>query len=94
MKNVSSILEDNAGGFSSTRLAFLLWVVGALAVWMHASWKTAEIAALPESIVTILGVLMTGKAVQRFGEKPDTAASTTPTVIPPALPAAVPPNVT
>jgi hypothetical protein len=54
---------------SATRLAFLLWAIGVLIVWACVSLATKSLLALPESVVTILGILMGGKAVQRFGEK-------------------------
>jgi hypothetical protein len=69
----SSFLEDNSGGFSATRLAFLLWTVGVLAVWIYTSIANKSLADINSSVVTIIGILMTGKTVQRFGEKPDSA---------------------
>jgi hypothetical protein len=74
MKNLSSFFEDNNGGLSATRLAFLLWAVGVLAVWIYSSIKNATLQPVDNSITTILGILMTGKVVQRFGEKPDSAS--------------------
>lgn len=66
-----SFLEDNSGGFSATRLAFLLWAIGVLAVWIWCSFKNCELQPIDESVRWILGILMTGKVVQRFGEKGD-----------------------
>jgi len=68
---LSSFLEDNSGGFSATRLAFLLWVVGVLAVWICSSIENNNLAKIDNSVVTVIGILMTGKMVQRFGEKPE-----------------------
>jgi hypothetical protein len=68
---MKSFLEDNSGGYSATRLAFLLWAVGVLAVWVYTSIKNGSIQPLDGSVTTILGILMTGKVVQRFGEKPE-----------------------
>ncbi len=67
MNKLGTFLEDNAGGFSSTRLAFLLWTIGVLVVWISSSWG-GELAKIDSSITTILGILMSGKVVQRFGE--------------------------
>ena len=55
--------------FSATRLAFLLWVIGVLAVWVYASIHAMQLQAVPESVVTILGLLATGKVVQRYAEQ-------------------------
>ena len=64
------LLEEDNGNFSSTRLAFLLWVIGALLVWIITSLKTGTIQSIPESVAAIVGILMTGKVTQKFGEKP------------------------
>jgi len=69
----SSFLEDNSGGFSATRLAFLLWAMGVLAIWIYTSIANKCLADINSSVVTVIGILMTGKTVQRFGEKPDSA---------------------
>lgn len=68
MENISTFLEDNNGGFSATRLAFLLWVVGLLVIWLLAFFKTGAMPEIPTSVLTLLGILMGGKVVQRFGE--------------------------
>ncbi len=66
---LQQFVEDKKNNnLSATRLAFLLWVIGTLIVWAVVSWRTNQLHALPESVVVIIGVLMTGKAVQRFGE--------------------------
>ncbi len=63
-------LEDKkTGTFSATRLALLLWVVGVFVVWAYASISTMELQAVPDSVVTILGLLVGGKVVQRYGER-------------------------
>jgi hypothetical protein len=62
-------MDKGADEFSAIRLALLLWVVGVLMVWIYASWKAGTLQAIPESVITILGLLAGGKAVQRFGEK-------------------------
>jgi hypothetical protein len=69
MTKISSFLKDNSGGFSSTRLAFLLWAVGTLGMWLYICLTNGELAAIDNSIIAVLAVLMGGKTVQRFGEK-------------------------
>lgn len=61
-------LQDGDGNLSSTRLAFLLWAVGVLAVWMIVSVKSGALATVPQEVIAVLGVVMTGKVVQKFGE--------------------------
>ena len=43
--------------------------LGVFAVWAYASVRLLALQALPQSVVTILAILVTGKAIQRFGEK-------------------------
>ena len=63
------VQEDN-GGFSATRLALLLWAGGVFVVWAYESLRKGDILALNGDVATILGILMSGKVVQKFGEKP------------------------
>lgn len=65
---ILEFLQDDNGGFSATRLAFLLWVLGLLTIWLIASAKAGSLQAIPESVITLLGILMGGKVVQKFGE--------------------------
>jgi hypothetical protein len=68
--NVIQFLQGDNGDFSSSRLAFLLWAIGVLIVWCVSSFKKGSLVCIPDSVSTILGILMTGKVVQKFGEKP------------------------
>ncbi len=73
MNKLLEFLQEDNGGFSSTRLAFLLWVFGVLVVWIIASVTSQPmtLARIDPSVTTVLGILMTGKVVQKFGEKPE-----------------------
>ncbi len=67
---LQQFLEDKkAEQFSAMRLAFLLWAIGVFAVWAYASISAGELRGIPESVVTILGLLAGGKVVQRYGER-------------------------
>ena len=68
MKILEFLQEDN-GGLSANRLAFLLWIVGVLVVWVITSIKSGSLQVIPESVAVIIGILMTGKVAQKFGEK-------------------------
>ncbi|MGA7563973.1 MAG: hypothetical protein WBW55_12270 [Desulfobaccales bacterium] len=70
MKAAQSFLQEDNGNFSATRLAFLLWIIGVLVVWIMDSVKAASLQGIPESVAAIIGILMTGKVAQKFGEKP------------------------
>ena len=69
--NPKEFLEDNNGGFSAMRLSLLIWILGVLVVWVRVSWHNGVLQAIPDPIVAILGILVGGKSVQRFGEKSD-----------------------
>ena len=71
---IQEFLEEDNGALSSTRLALMLWVVGVLAAWIVVSLQTRTLAPLDSSVSAILGILMTGKVVQKFGEKPPAGA--------------------
>jgi hypothetical protein len=64
-----TILEDNAGGFSATRLAFLLTVLAVLVNWSYVIFLKGEMIDLPQGAVALLVGIGGVKAVQRFGEK-------------------------
>lgn len=67
-KSAAEFLQEDNGGFSSTRLAFLIWVLGVLIVWMYDSIQSGALQKIDNSVVTLIGVLMTGKVVQKFKE--------------------------
>ncbi len=61
--------QESNGRLSSTRLAFLLWAIGVLVTWMFDSMITShELQEIPPSIITLMGILMTGKVVQKTVE--------------------------
>lgn len=63
-------VEENNGSLSATRLAFLLWVIGVLVVWIVDSLRSGTPQSVTGDVATIIGILMTGKVVQKFGEEP------------------------
>ena len=90
MKNISGFFCDGYGNLSATRLAFILWTVGVLAVWIYSSLMHVGgpiLAPIDPTVVTLLGILMTGKVAQSFssgdGAAP-TPAPVTVAVTPPA----------
>lgn len=72
MNKLTDFFSDNSGGMSSMRLIMAVWFLGALVLWMIVSFQKAEIQPMPESIITLLGIVLSGKVVQRFGEKQET----------------------
>jgi hypothetical protein len=68
MNKVVQFLQEKNGDFSSTRLAFLLWIIGTLIAWVWVSVTQGTLQPIDETVVTIIGILMTGKVVQKFPE--------------------------
>ncbi|MEN9848074.1 MAG: hypothetical protein RL368_814 [Pseudomonadota bacterium] len=94
MSKSTGFLQDDNGNLSSMRLAFLLWVVGVLAIWGVASLKAGELKIIPDSVTTIVGVLMGGKVMQKFGEQSSSkSADVAQTLIVQAPPAGHNPNI-
>ena len=96
MNKLLEFLQEDNGGFSATRLAFLVWSVGVRVVWIIESLTSQVLAR----IATILDILMTGKVIQEFGEKPDVfdsgnppvASTPTPGTHPQCVRLQIPPN--
>ena len=65
---MASFLQEDDGKWSAARLALLLWVVGVLLIWAIVSLRMKQLQPIPESVVTVIGILTTGKVVQKFGE--------------------------
>lgn len=65
---ISSLISDNSGGISSSRVLLLFWGIGVFCVWASACFMTKNIVSLPSEIITILLGLSAAKTVQRFGE--------------------------
>ena len=68
MKILQFVQEDN-GNFSATRLGFLAYAFALIAQLGISAWRGTPFAP-SDNAVWILVALMTGKAVQKFGEKP------------------------
>ena len=69
MKNfLTSLISENNGGISSSRLLLLFLGIGGLAIWIYTTIIKKEMASIPTDIVTILLGLSATKTIQRFGE--------------------------
>jgi len=67
--NATDILrEKKSGKLSSTRLVFVFWGLGSLIAWLAVSYNSRSLVEFPQSVITLLGLLVGGKAIQRFGE--------------------------
>ncbi len=68
MNKLSQFFQDDNDRFSATRLAFLSWIFGVLIIWGVGSFHDKKMQDIPSSIQVLIGVLMTGKVVQKFSE--------------------------
>ena len=78
----SELIKEKSGKLSSLRLVFMIWALGVLAAWGYVSHQSKQLAAIPESIIAILGLMLTGKVTQRAIESKDNQ----PPIAPPDLP--------
>jgi hypothetical protein len=67
-QGIGSFIRDRDGKVSSSRLLLITWGVGTFVIWAISSYQTKVLQALPDSIVTVIGILAGSKAIQRFGE--------------------------
>ena len=74
------MLQDNGGGISSQRVLLLVWCAVLIVVWCVVAIKTKTIPDIPAGVLTLSGIIIGGKVLQRFGEQPE----------PPPAPAADP----
>jgi len=73
---LQEFLMDGKGKYSAIRLSFLCWMLGVLVMWGWVSFQQKSLQPIPESVITLIGIAVGGKVVQRIGEKENT---TTPT---------------
>jgi hypothetical protein len=66
----TEFLSEANGKFSATRLIMVFWALGTLALWGYVSFKATKLSDIPDSVVNVLGIVLAGKVVQKFGEKP------------------------
>ncbi|MCU0568163.1 MAG: hypothetical protein MUF49_16390 [Oculatellaceae cyanobacterium Prado106] len=65
---IDGFIKEKSGKPSSSRLLIIIWGLGVFGVWAYASIKSSTLQPIPESVITIIGVLIVGKTAQRFGE--------------------------
>jgi biotin transporter BioY len=69
--NMLQFLQNNSAEFSWMRGVGALWLVGILAMWCYCSFVAGCLQVIPESVIFIAGMVLTGKVVEkRIEEKP------------------------
>lgn len=66
--NIKQFFTEDNGTFSSTRLVSITWGLGTFVTWAGFSIAHNVIEAIPESVVTVIGIVLAGKVIQKFGE--------------------------
>jgi hypothetical protein len=56
--------KDRDGNSSPSRSLLVLYGVGAFVLWAIASLRNATLQEIPDSVLTIFGVLISGKTLQ------------------------------
>lgn len=66
---IAEFLQEDDGGFSSMRLVTVCWLIGPLALWTWLGIKNGTMAEIPETVIVVLGMVLTGKVTQKVAEK-------------------------
>jgi hypothetical protein len=69
MKRLLEFFQDGTGMFSSMRLVFLTWGIGAFLIWGAISIINKSVATIPITIVEIMALCVVGKVAQSVTEK-------------------------
>lgn len=84
MTKIWDMLEDHAGGTSTSRVVALVTMFVVLGVWAFVSIRKIELSDIPAGPLTLALGAFAGKVIQRFGEKTSSAATPSPSVPAPA----------
>lgn len=68
LKYLLQFFQERGGALSSNRLIFICWMAGMLTVWINLSLKDQKMAEIPESNIIVIGILYTGKVLQKSVE--------------------------
>lgn len=66
---MNELLNDNSGGLSTTRVVTVGGMSIVFAIFIASAFGWATFPVIPESVLWLVGLLISGKVVQRFGEK-------------------------
>lgn len=66
---IIDMLSDNSGGISVLRVVTLLWMSLVFVVWTYVAFHNGTVPDLPSGVVSICGLTLGAKVIQRFGEK-------------------------
>jgi len=69
MEKLYSMLEDNSGGLSTTRVCLLIVVLTVLINWSWVNYNKKELVPFPDNSVVIIAIMAGAKVAQKFGEK-------------------------
>jgi len=69
IKFLASTLQEGNGTTSSMRVVMMIYCIAVLSVWVSSCFGVGEVKPVDPSIIALVGVILTGKTIQRFGEK-------------------------
>jgi hypothetical protein len=73
MNPIRELFSDLNGGLSSSRLLTTTVVFAVVGTWAYVSVRTGALQALPETVVWLLGLVLTARTVQRTTESKEAA---------------------
>ena len=67
--NFFQFLQDESGAYSSSRGILIAWAIGVLFCWGWVSLTSSILQPIPETVLALIGILVTGKTIQKKIEK-------------------------
>jgi hypothetical protein len=68
---INSLLSDNSGGISTIRGLAVAWLLTLCGVWTYVALRTLTLPDIPAGVQWVTALIVSGKVIQRFGEKPE-----------------------
>jgi hypothetical protein len=65
MNKLSEIFMDNDGSLSCSRFVMILYASVIISAWCYVSVKSAALTPVPESVITMLGLSLGAKVLQK-----------------------------
>lgn len=67
-QSLAQFFKDSSGDFSAMRLVFISWSLGVLVLFIHLCLVGQGFVEVPNQVIEILGLTLTGKVAQSYIE--------------------------
>lgn len=65
MNKLFEFFSDNDGSMSASRLILIMYATVIIGAWSYISIKSTTLTPVPESVITMLGLAIGGKIIQK-----------------------------